>query len=42
MMARHAFEPTHFHLTIGEHEPVLRVADAYERDSGWWKHEPDV
>jgi acetamidase/formamidase len=25
-MTRHAFEPTHFHLTIGEHEPVLRVA----------------
>jgi acetamidase/formamidase len=26
-MARHEFEPTHFHVTIGEHEPVLRVAD---------------
>jgi amidase len=26
-MARHAFEPTTFHLTIGEHEPVLRVGD---------------
>jgi amidase len=26
-MARHTFEPTHFHLAIGEHEPVLRVAD---------------
>jgi amidase len=26
-MARHTFEPTTFHLTIGEHEPVLRVAD---------------
>ena len=25
-MARHVFEPTHFHVTIGEHEPVLRVA----------------
>jgi acetamidase/formamidase len=25
-MARHAFEPTHFHVTIGEHEPVLHVA----------------
>jgi acetamidase/formamidase len=25
-MARHEFEPTHFHVTIGEHEPVLRVA----------------
>jgi amidase len=22
----HEFEPTHFHLTIGSHEPVLRVA----------------
>jgi acetamidase/formamidase len=26
-MARHEFEPTAFHVTIGEHEPVLRVAD---------------
>jgi amidase len=26
-MARHTFEPTTFHLTIGEHEPVLHVAD---------------
>jgi amidase len=26
-MARHEFEPTHFHVTIGEHEPVLRVGD---------------
>jgi amidase len=26
-MARHTFEPTSFHLTIGEHEPGLRVAD---------------
>jgi amidase len=26
-MARHTFDPTHFHLAIGEHEPVLRVAD---------------
>jgi amidase len=26
-MARHVFEPTHFHVTIGTHEPVLRVAD---------------
>jgi amidase len=25
-MARHEFEPTVFHLTIGEHEPVLHVA----------------
>jgi amidase len=24
-MTRHAFEPTEFHLTIGEHQPVLRV-----------------
>jgi amidase len=26
-MRRHEFEPTRFHVTIGEHEPVLRVAD---------------
>ena len=26
-MARHVFEPTHFHITIGEHEPVLRIRD---------------
>jgi amidase len=26
-MATHTFGPTHFHLTIGEHDPVLRVAD---------------
>jgi acetamidase/formamidase len=26
-MARHTFEPSRFHVTIGEHEPVLRVAD---------------
>jgi len=26
-MARHTFEPTRFHVTIGEHEPVLHVAD---------------
>jgi amidase len=25
-MATHEFEPDHFHLTIGSHEPVLRVA----------------
>jgi amidase len=25
-MTRHVFEPTRFHVTIGEHEPVLRVA----------------
>ena len=24
---RHEFEPTHFHVTIGSHDPVLRVAD---------------
>jgi amidase len=24
---RHTFEPTRFHVTIGSHEPVLRVAD---------------
>jgi amidase len=24
---RHAFEPTHFHVTIGPHEPVLRIGD---------------
>jgi amidase len=23
----HRFEPTHFHVTIGSHEPVLRIAD---------------
>jgi len=26
-MARRVFEPTHFHVTIGEHEPVLRIGD---------------
>ena len=25
-MATHDFEPTHFQVTIGSHEPVLRVA----------------
>ena len=25
-MARHVFEPTHFHVTIVSHDPVLRVA----------------
>jgi amidase len=25
-VATHDFEPTHFHVTIGSHEPVLRVA----------------
>jgi amidase len=24
---RHEFEPSHFHVTIGSHEPVLRIAD---------------
>lgn len=24
-MAHHQFEPTHFHVTIGSHEPVLRI-----------------
>jgi amidase len=24
---RHEFEPTHFHVTMGWHEPVLRIAD---------------
>ena len=23
----HTFEPTEFHVTIGSHEPVLRIAD---------------
>jgi acetamidase/formamidase len=26
-MAIHRFQPTHYHVTIGSHEPVLRVAD---------------
>jgi amidase len=26
-MAVHTFEPTHFHPTIGSHEPVLRIED---------------
>jgi amidase len=26
-MTTHHFEPTHYHLTFGPHEPVLRVAD---------------
>jgi amidase len=26
-MATHRFSPTHFHVTIGSHEPVLRIAD---------------
>ena len=26
-MATHHFEPTHYHTTIGSHEPVLRIAD---------------
>jgi amidase len=24
---RHEFEPTHFHVTLGSHEPVLRIGD---------------
>ncbi len=24
---KHTFEPTHFHVTIGSHEPVLRIGD---------------
>ena len=24
---KHEFEPTHFHVTIGSHEPVLRIGD---------------
>jgi aspartyl-tRNA(Asn)/glutamyl-tRNA(Gln) amidotransferase subunit A len=38
------------HLPIGlqltgrrfDEATVLRVADAYERDSGWWRQAPDV
>jgi amidase len=26
-MATHVFQPTHYHITIGSHEPVLRIAD---------------
>jgi acetamidase/formamidase len=26
-MANHQFTPTHYHVTIGSHEPVLRIAD---------------
>src|SRR4051812_25763856 len=26
-MATHRFEPTHYHITIGSHEPVLHIAD---------------
>src|SRR5436305_1088284 len=26
-MATHHFQPTHYHTTLGSHEPVLRVAD---------------
>ncbi len=26
-MATHTFEPTHFHVTMGTHEPVLRIGD---------------
>ena len=24
-MAHHQFEPTHFHVAIGSHEPVMRI-----------------
>jgi acetamidase/formamidase len=27
-MAIHRFQPDHYHVTIGSHEPVLRIADA--------------
>src|SRR5437899_8991903 len=26
-MATHHFQPTHYHITIGSHEPVLHIAD---------------
>src|SRR5438876_378040 len=26
-MATHRFQPTHYHITIGSHEPVLHMAD---------------
>ncbi len=26
-MATHRFDPTHYHVTIGAHEPVLRISD---------------
>src|SRR5260370_41309550 len=26
-MATHPFTPTHFHVTLGSHEPVLHIAD---------------
>src|SRR5512143_2759449 len=26
-MTNHHFEPTHYHRTLGSHEPVLRIAD---------------
>jgi amidase len=26
-MAVHRFQPTHYHNTLGSHEPVLRIAD---------------
>ena len=42
-MATHDFEPTHFHVTIGSHEPVLRVASGdtvrtWCVDSGGYDH----
>jgi amidase len=26
-MAAHVFQPTHYHTTLGPHEPVLTIAD---------------
>ena len=26
-MTVHHFQPNHYHITIGPHEPVLRIAD---------------
>src|SRR5205823_3702293 len=26
-MTIHRFQPTHYHVTIGSHEPILRIAD---------------
>ena len=44
----HEFEPTHFHVTIGSHEPVLRVRSGdvirtWTVDSGGYdKHQNDI
>ncbi len=40
-MATHRFEPTHYHNTLGSHEPVLRIADGdtvvmTTLDAGGW------